>query len=227
MLLASLTFAHNVLMTVCSYAHPFILADNRHYTFYLWKNVFARNEMNRYLLVPLYLFGFWSARNVFGESVLSLFYLNTMRNMIIGCTYPSCTYYCLRNTLTNVQGGPCCVGRNRSLLWQLVFWVCTAAALVPSPLLEFRYFIVPFHVLQLHDRGAQLGKPEPDQPQQQQRTEQQHVQRAIGESANQRLHLLTCAINVMANAVLIAAVGYMFFFRTFRWPDGSLARFMW
>lgn len=41
-------------------------------------------------------------------------------------------------------------GRARSLLWQLVYWVCVFAVLVPTPLLEFRYFTLPFLLLQLH-----------------------------------------------------------------------------
>lgn len=36
-------------------AHPFLLADNRHYTFYLWKNLFARFHLFRYALLPVYL----------------------------------------------------------------------------------------------------------------------------------------------------------------------------
>lgn len=38
-----------------TYEHPFLLADNRHYTFYLWSRVFRRHELVRYLLAPVYL----------------------------------------------------------------------------------------------------------------------------------------------------------------------------
>ena len=37
-----------------SYAHPYLLADNRHYPFYLWKNIFKRHANARYWLVPLH-----------------------------------------------------------------------------------------------------------------------------------------------------------------------------
>ena len=37
-------------------AHPYLLADNRHYTFYLWRLV-TKHWMVRYLLAPLYLAG--------------------------------------------------------------------------------------------------------------------------------------------------------------------------
>lgn len=37
-----------------THAHPYLLADNRHYTFYIWKNVFQRHWMVKYLLTPIY-----------------------------------------------------------------------------------------------------------------------------------------------------------------------------
>lgn len=35
-------------------AHPYLLADNRHYTFYIWKNVLGRSASMRVALSPLY-----------------------------------------------------------------------------------------------------------------------------------------------------------------------------
>ncbi|XP_018408014.1 PREDICTED: dol-P-Glc:Glc(2)Man(9)GlcNAc(2)-PP-Dol alpha-1,2-glucosyltransferase isoform X1 [Nanorana parkeri] len=43
-----------------TYVHKYLIADNRHYTFYVWKKIFQRHELVRYLLVPLYLFAAWS-----------------------------------------------------------------------------------------------------------------------------------------------------------------------
>jgi len=37
--------------------HPYLLADNRHYTFYVWKRVFEYHPAGRFLIIPLYLFG--------------------------------------------------------------------------------------------------------------------------------------------------------------------------
>ena len=37
-----------------SYEHPYLLADNRHYPFYVWKNVFRYHSAVKYLLVPVY-----------------------------------------------------------------------------------------------------------------------------------------------------------------------------
>lgn len=40
-------------------AHPYLLADNRHYTFYIWRKVFMRHWLVKFLLIPSYLFGFF------------------------------------------------------------------------------------------------------------------------------------------------------------------------
>ncbi|KAM9705307.1 dol-P-Glc:Glc(2)Man(9)GlcNAc(2)-PP-Dol alpha-1,2-glucosyltransferase isoform 1-T17 [Menidia menidia] len=42
-------------------AHAYLLADNRHYTFYVWRRVVGRHPLARYLLVPAYLFSGWTA----------------------------------------------------------------------------------------------------------------------------------------------------------------------
>lgn len=42
-------------------AHPYLLADNRHYTFYAWRILFGPNKpvFFRYLPIPLYTYGFY------------------------------------------------------------------------------------------------------------------------------------------------------------------------
>ena len=59
-----------------SYEHPYLLADNRHYPFYLWKNVFRSHSQIRYGLLPLY-----------SLSVLAIIY--TL------CEYNKCTRHSL------------------------------------------------------------------------------------------------------------------------------------
>ncbi|KAF7246620.1 Dol-P-Glc:Glc(2)Man(9)GlcNAc(2)-PP-Dol alpha-1,2-glucosyltransferase [Varanus komodoensis] len=43
-----------------TYAHKYLLADNRHYTFYVWRKIFQRHELVKYILVPVYAFAGWS-----------------------------------------------------------------------------------------------------------------------------------------------------------------------
>lgn len=41
---------------VASIAHPFLLADNRHFAFYLWRRILNVHPFARYILTPAYLF---------------------------------------------------------------------------------------------------------------------------------------------------------------------------
>lgn len=41
-----------------SMAHPYLLADNRHYTFYIWKRLLSK-EVLRDLVIPWYLYGLY------------------------------------------------------------------------------------------------------------------------------------------------------------------------
>ncbi|XP_061496290.1 dol-P-Glc:Glc(2)Man(9)GlcNAc(2)-PP-Dol alpha-1,2-glucosyltransferase isoform X1 [Rhineura floridana] len=43
-----------------TFAHKYLLADNRHYTFYVWRKIFQRHELVKYILVPVYIFAGWS-----------------------------------------------------------------------------------------------------------------------------------------------------------------------
>ncbi|KAL1932843.1 hypothetical protein VTP01DRAFT_8521 [Rhizomucor pusillus] len=93
-----------------TYEHPFLLSDNRHYSFYVWRKIYRRHWSVRYLLIPAYI--------------------------ISGAI--------------NLQA----LARNQTLWTVVGFIVSTMLTLVPSPLLEFRYFIIPFLLYTLH-----LGPP--------------------------------------------------------------------
>lgn len=58
-----------------SFAHPYLLADNRHYTFYLWKNVIRAHWSAKYCLIPLYLYSWWSILNCLGKKERKLWIL--------------------------------------------------------------------------------------------------------------------------------------------------------
>ena len=57
--------------------HPFLLADNRHYTFYVWRRVFMLHPIVPYLLIPGYIACTWAwyiriGKNPVRSVVLSL-----------------------------------------------------------------------------------------------------------------------------------------------------------
>nr|GMC79041.1 dol-P-Glc:Glc(2)Man(9)GlcNAc(2)-PP-Dol alpha-1,2-glucosyltransferase isoform X1 [Ipomoea batatas] len=89
-----------------SIAHPYLLADNRHYPFYLWRKVINRYWFMKYLLVPIYSY-MWL-------SILSI------------------------------------LVKSQKKIWVVAYFLATAATLVPAPLIEFRYYTIPFFFLILH-----------------------------------------------------------------------------
>ncbi|KAL4152436.1 hypothetical protein PRNP1_009366 [Phytophthora ramorum] len=86
--------------------HKFMLADNRHYTFYVWRKFFLKHELAKFLPTPVYLFFGWRCW--------------------------------------------CELGRRRSPLWKLVYALAVCLVLIPSPLVEPRYYCVPFIILHLN-----------------------------------------------------------------------------
>ncbi|KAA0032648.1 dol-P-Glc:Glc(2)Man(9)GlcNAc(2)-PP-Dol alpha-1,2-glucosyltransferase isoform X1 [Cucumis melo var. makuwa] len=51
-----------------SIAHPYLLADNRHYPFYLWRKVINAHWSSKYLLIPAYICSWFSIIKILGES---------------------------------------------------------------------------------------------------------------------------------------------------------------
>ncbi|KAH8555231.1 putative alpha-1,2-glucosyltransferase ALG10-B-like protein [Umbelopsis sp. PMI_123] len=89
-----------------TYEHPYLLADNRHYSFYLWRKLYKRHWSVRYLLTPVYMGCGWLCYTIAAPSI--------------------------------------------TIILLLAFTATTALTLVPSPLLEFRYFIIPFYIFLVH-----------------------------------------------------------------------------
>lgn len=43
-----------------TYVHPYLLADNRHFTFYIWRRLLGRNMNLSLALIPVYVYSFWA-----------------------------------------------------------------------------------------------------------------------------------------------------------------------
>lgn len=43
-----------------TYVHEYLIADNRHYPFYIWRKVYARHWLVKYAMAPLYMFAAFS-----------------------------------------------------------------------------------------------------------------------------------------------------------------------
>lgn len=136
--------------------HPFILADNRHYTFYLWRRLIGASPWSRYYAIPGYAAAVW----------LVLFSR--------GDRFPVKT---------------------------AILVLCTASVLVPAHLVEFRYFTIPWY-LHLLRPGSVLYE------------------------SSRRAALLKL-LTLFGYLLLNAATMHLFLNKSFRWSDGSVARFMW
>jgi alpha-1,2-glucosyltransferase len=109
-----------VLMVGGRIHHPFLLADNRHYTFYVWRRVFMVHPVVPHVLVPGYLACAWAWFLRVGAYLLLLL----LARMLMASSAPE-----------------------QTLLQTLVLPVCVLPTLLPTPLLEPRYFLVPYVLL--------------------------------------------------------------------------------
>eukprot|EP01104_Vermistella_antarctica_P005659 TRINITY_DN161_c0_g1_i2.p2 TRINITY_DN161_c0_g1~~TRINITY_DN161_c0_g1_i2.p2 ORF type:complete len:236 (-),score=37.21 TRINITY_DN161_c0_g1_i2:18-725(-) len=143
-----------------TYEHPYLLADNRHFPFYVWK-LLRRHP-------PI----------LYASSVVS-----ALCAMCVWISFARC-----------------------GTVWKVGYIICVTAVLVPSPLIEPRYFIIPVVVYMLHAQQW-LGAPS-------------------STSTSTWSMILLCA-QLCWFAGINAATIYLFLFRPFTWPDGEVARFMW
>ncbi|KAG2262378.1 hypothetical protein Bca52824_069457 [Brassica carinata] len=137
-----------------SLAHPYLLADNRHYPFYLWRKIINAHCLVKYMLVPVYVYSWFS--------ILTL------------------------------------LAKTRRKIWVLVYFLATCAVLVPTPLIEFRYYTIPFYIFMLHS--------------------------CVRSNGCTTTWLLTGTIFVCVNVFTMA----MFLFRPFKWShEDGVQRFIW
>lgn len=102
------------------------------------------------------------------------------------------------------------------LLTALGFGLGTAATLVPSPLIEFRYFVVPFVLMRLHLGGGvgRVGGP---------------GVKGGGAEGGGKERSWRLATELGLYLVVHGVVLYLFLARSFEWEgrSGERMRFMW
>ncbi|GME88419.1 transferase activity protein [[Candida] boidinii] len=102
--------------------HKFLLADNRHLTFYLFKSVIHRSEYSSFYMAPIYHFSSYTIWKMLKKSSMNK-NLNKTVNLKKSQDPRSITL-----------GSP---------IISLMFLICILVTLIPSPLFEPRYFILP------------------------------------------------------------------------------------
>ncbi|KAF3911671.1 hypothetical protein AA313_de0202867 [Arthrobotrys entomopaga] len=120
-----------------TYTHPFMLADNRHYVFYLWRRTILAHPHAKYVGVPVYLLSSLLVYRQLGlkppaipESARSI---NPQSSAVVYTTH--------------------------TITFLLSFLAGTAGTLVFAPLVEFRYFVVPWVMWRCH-AGVGGGREE-------------------------------------------------------------------
>ncbi|KAL3417071.1 alpha- glucosyltransferase alg10 [Phlyctema vagabunda] len=173
--------------------HPFTLADNRHYVFYVFRYTILRHPLIRYLLAPIYVLTAWLAYRCLGGS-------DTPEAMTKSKTVSSVED--LKPT-----------GPTTSFL--MIFVLTTALSLITAPLVEPRYFIIPWVIWRLHVPSIARPKSESGSPSLWNRVFVEHDHRLWFET------LWFLAVNLVT--------GYIFLFRGFEWAQekGNVQRFMW
>jgi alpha-1,2-glucosyltransferase len=199
--------------------HPFTLADNRHYMFYVFRYTILRHPAVRYLLAPVYLACAWCVYLTLCGSSSPRAAPVTLKDkkLASGPDSPKSAPVDERRADTET-GGP-------RVSFIIVLLVSTALSLVGAPLVEPRYFILPWVIWRLNVPALPRSiAPSPPS----RKTTKQSIRKSVGYTSPQahdyRLWLET-AWFLLINAV----TGYIFLYRGFSWPQepGKVQRFMW
>ncbi|TGO14688.1 hypothetical protein BTUL_0050g00040 [Botrytis tulipae] len=172
--------------------HPFTLADNRHYIFYVFRYSILRHPLIRYLLAPIYIFCFFLIfKTLSGSSP----------------EYTSPPKKEEPNKPQNPSSTPTPTSSpllpSTPLSTFFLLHLTTALSLITAPLVEPRYFILPFIFLRLHFPTLAIS---------------------VSPKINIRLYAETIWY-LLINGV----TGYIFLYRGFEWTQepGRVQRFMW
>ena len=196
--------------------HPFTLADNRHYTFYVFR-LLTRHPLTKYLVSPLYLF--------FGWACISA--LAGMKPIEEEPTPIKKSDKGWPETKPRIPGYDADREAVRAL--SFILWLLTSAlSLASTPLVEPRYFILPWMMWRIqiplssitnlrednHSRARLAG------------TQKSGVLGALVDIFT-RSHILN--LETLWLLLVNAVTCYLFLYRGFSWPSepSSIQRFMW
>lgn len=159
--------------------HPFTLADNRHYVFYVFR-ILNRHPAIKYAAVPVYLLCAWSVIQCLGRSTP-----NKVKQQPSKRPQPTITE----------EGNPPCPAS-----FILVWVATTTLSLVSAPLVEPRYFIIPWMIW---------------------RVQVPYISRT-----RQDLRL---PLETVWHLAINAITGYVFLYHGFTWPSepGRIQRFLY
>jgi alpha-1,2-glucosyltransferase len=197
--------------------HPFTLADNRHYMFYVFRYTILRHPLVRYFLAPVYLAcAYLVYLTLCGPSKIPESKA-TLEKRAKELSKPKA-----RNAARPKQEGP-------QLSFVLILLVTTALSLITAPLVEPRYFITPWVIWRLNvpplnpDPTSVSGVSAATPPERPDLGVAKNIWSGL-KAHDYRLWLET-AWFLLINLV----TGYIFLYRGFEWKQepGKIQRFMW
>jgi alpha-1,2-glucosyltransferase len=178
--------------------HPFTLADNRHYVFYVFK-LLRKHPLIRYGSVPIYFTCAWAA----------------VAAVDVEPAIPKEESEKEPGTVTKASS-PGLDTRPTRVSFLLVYIISTTLSLITAPLVEPRYFILPWLIWRLH-----AEPPSPISP----RTGSTYLLRPILQ-ADKKSWLI---LELIWFAIVNWTTCWMFLTKGFEWPQepGRVQRFMW
>ncbi|KOS22841.1 Dol-P-Glc:Glc(2)Man(9)GlcNAc(2)-PP-Dol alpha-1 [Escovopsis weberi] len=196
--------------------HPFTLADNRHYMFYVFRYTIRRAPWIRYALILPYTLSRWMVWATLAGSAPAQGETTASKGPHKNATSSS------SRKPTQADGPANAVPSSTALMLLLA----TALSLVTAPLVEPRYFIIPWVLWRLHVPAWSIGRGEGGGG----GSARDSVLRSLAGRYDVRLVLETAWF-----AAINAATGYVFLMRPYVWraedggelDGGRLQRFMW
>ena len=187
--------------------HPFTLADNRHYVFYVFR-LLLRHPLVKYVAVPIYFICAWAAITALG---------NGPAPRRPHSEKPAHPVPKAQSTDEEMTPKP----THTSFL--LVYLTSTTLSLITAPLVEPRYFILPWLIWRLH---VQSPPPRPSHQAQSTSAGPRLLGRILQLSENRSIWLY-----IETAWFLLVNLGtcYVFLYRGFEWEQeiGRVQRFMW
>ncbi|KAF2035367.1 hypothetical protein EK21DRAFT_54280 [Setomelanomma holmii] len=169
--------------------HPYTLADNRHYVFYVFR-ILRRHPVTKYLVVPVYSVCAWLAVQALSTASNGEQALEKARDTT-------------RPTSGESHRTPC------KISFIFIWLVATTLSVITAPLVEPRYFIIPWIIWRLHVQSpASLSRE--------------------GQPLN-AVYDVRIGLETLWMLVIDATVTYIFIYRGFTWPGepGKVQRFLW
>ncbi len=205
-LLLALSLLACVMVHYNTIVHPFTLADNRHYTFYVFRRL-TNPHWIKYAVTPIYVVCGWACIQALGARPRDI--VTEAKKKQSGQKTDSKEGSQQRSRPPSLPDGA-----NGARTSFVIIWLATTTLqLITAPLVEPRYLILPWIFWRMHvPIQQQQGNQEPK------------TLRGRLSAIDHRLVLETAWL-LLVNA----ASGYVFLYCGFEWPQepGLVQRFMW